>query len=174
VCTDGEPATTVVVPLLLSTGYHVRVDIPGAVRGRTDVVVARHLGPHALLTDALLDRLGELAPGDAVVLAAAGSRQPEAAAELAEAASLLASRLGAPVPVLTMGEPLAARLTELAAPGRRPIRVATYLLTEGQFVDALASAAPGHAEVAPPLGTHPAVVALVWLRYADAVGIPGR
>src|SRR5690242_20109424 len=57
---DATAATTVVVPLLLSTGYHVRQDIPAAVSGRAQVRVARHLGPHPLLADALADRLTDV------------------------------------------------------------------------------------------------------------------
>src|SRR4051812_42119016 len=37
-------ATAVVVPVLLSTGYHVRADIPAAVADHPSVRVARHLG----------------------------------------------------------------------------------------------------------------------------------
>jgi sirohydrochlorin ferrochelatase len=165
--------STVLVPLLLSTGFHVQTDIPAAVAGHRHVVVARHLGPHELLTDVLVDRLGEgLADSreaDAqTVLAASGSRRPEAATELAEAAELLATRIGAAVRVVTVGEPLADRFAAMAGAERRPLHVATYLLTEGRFVDAVAAAASGLGAVSPPLGVHPALVSLVWLRYGDA------
>src|SRR4051812_47031522 len=53
---DERP--TVVVPLLLSTGYHVQADIPSIVAPHLAVRVARHLGPHPLLVEALVDRLG--------------------------------------------------------------------------------------------------------------------
>src|SRR4051812_9619976 len=49
---DERP--TVVVPVLLSTGYHVQTDIPATTAARPNVRVARHLGPDALLVDALL------------------------------------------------------------------------------------------------------------------------
>jgi sirohydrochlorin ferrochelatase len=45
------------------------------------------------------------------------------------------------------------------------VRVATYLLAEGQFVTSLHEAASGLGTVAPPLGVHPALVRLVWERY---------
>ncbi len=172
--TDGSaPARpTVLVPLLLSTGYHVQTDIPSAVAGRAHVVIGRHLGPHELLTDVLADRLGDLRRDARVVLAAAGSARPEAAAELQRAAELLGSRLGRAVPVLTLSEPLAERFAEMAGTGHTPVQVATYLLTEGQFADTIAAAARGLADVAPPLGVHPALVSLVWLRYGDAVAAP--
>ena len=39
---DGD---VVVVPVLLSTGYHVRRDIPDVISKRADVRLARHSGP---------------------------------------------------------------------------------------------------------------------------------
>jgi sirohydrochlorin ferrochelatase len=159
----GLPGPVVLVPLLLSTGYHVQDDIPAAVANRPDVRLARHLGPHPLLTDALVDRLP--AGDGTVVLVGTGSSRPEAMPELAEAGALLADRVGQPVTVLTMADELRARLGELPPPRR----VATYLLAEGRFVDLLCGAASGIAAVAAPLGAHPALVRLVWTRYDEAV-----
>ena len=152
---------TVVVPLLLSTGYHVQTDIPAITAGRPNIRVARHLGPHQLLTDALVDRLGDV-PSDAdVVLVGAGSSRPAAAADLADAGQLLAARLDRGVRVLTLADDVRAEL----APG--PVRVATYLLTEGQFVSTLETALDGIGTVAPPIGVHPALVELIWQRYDE-------
>ncbi|MCQ7029814.1 CbiX/SirB N-terminal domain-containing protein, partial [Escherichia coli] len=71
---SGQAA--VVVPLLLSGGYHVHVDIAGAVAGSARTVAARPLGPDPRLVAVLHDRLLRAGadPGDpltAVVLAAA-------------------------------------------------------------------------------------------------------
>jgi sirohydrochlorin ferrochelatase len=162
---DATPS--VVVPLLLSTGYHVQADIPAAVAPFPATRVARHLGPHPLLVDVLADRLADRLtdPGEArVVLVGAGSRQAGAAAELAETGRLLGERLGVEVPVLTLAEDLRAAFAPLA-----PVRVATYLLAEGQFVDTLRTAAAGLGTVADPLGVHPALVRLVWARYDEAL-----
>jgi sirohydrochlorin ferrochelatase len=145
--------------LLLSTGYHVQTDIPAATAAFGQVRVARHLGPHRLLTDALVERLGPVAPGDQVVLVGAGSSRAEAAAELDEAGRLLAGRLRRPVRVLTVAD----AVREVLAPG--PVRVATYLLAEGKFVATLQAAVDGIGAAAPPIGVHPALVDLVWSRY---------
>ena len=159
---DATP--TVVVPVLLSTGFHVQTDIPAAVADRAHTVVARHLGPHRLLVDAVLDRLpGD--PGDATVLVGAGSSRDEARAELDATAALLAERLGGPVDVLTMADDLTGELQRRPS----PVRVATYLLAEGRFTETLEQAAAGIARVATPIGVHPALVELVWSRYDDAV-----
>ena len=45
------------VPLLLSGGYHVHVDIAGAVAGAPGAVAARPLGPDPRLVEVLHDRL---------------------------------------------------------------------------------------------------------------------
>jgi len=171
---DHRP--TVVVPLLLSTGYHVQTDIPAAVAPYPATRVARHLGPHDRLVTVLLDRLGPVPAGTRVALVGAGSRRVEARAELDETGRRLAALLGRDVTVLTMSDDLPARLRALAAEPAdeppadpTPLAVATYLLAEGQFVDTLHAAAEGLGRVAPPLGVHRDLVALVWDRYDEAL-----
>ena len=159
---DERP--TVVVPLLLSTGYHVQTDIPAAVAAHPHVRVARHLGPHPLLVDALVDRLSVEAPGGSVALVGAGSRRPEAALELAETGAMLGRRIGSDVQVLSLAQDVRAALERFP----RPVRVATYLLTEGQFVTSIQAAAEGLGTVAEPIGVHPALVQLAWQRYDEA------
>jgi sirohydrochlorin ferrochelatase len=140
----------------------VQSDIPAAVAPYPAVRTARHLGPHPLLVDALVDRLGPVADGERVVLAATGSSRPEARGELDETARLLGRELGREVEVCTLGEDPGDWLRQ-----RAPVAVATYLLTEGAFADKLAAAAAGSGRVAPPIGVHPALVELVWRRYDD-------
>ncbi|MGK5685052.1 CbiX/SirB N-terminal domain-containing protein [Actinoplanes sp. URMC 104] len=82
----------VVVPLLLSAGYHVRVDIAEAVAG-TGIPVTRPLGPDDVLLDSLLKHLP---PADAVVLAAAGSSDPAWRADVESVARLLSEKLEMP------------------------------------------------------------------------------
>ena len=108
-----DAGSAVVVPLLLSTGYHVRHDIAQAVAAVNasgedspvgTAVAAEPLGPHPLLVDILADRYaaaeaahGPFRPDDAVVLAAAGSSVAAAATAVEEVTSALAQRLGRPV-----------------------------------------------------------------------------
>lgn len=153
---------TVVVPLLLSAGYHVTTDIPAVVAGRAQVRVARHLGPDPAVIEALADRLTAAGGADApVFLAAIASSRSSARAEVDQAAGALAERLGRPVRVLGLGD-------DRPADAAGPYRVATYLLAEGGFVDRLRAAAADGAVVADPIGVHPAVVALVWSRYDES------
>ncbi|WP_199548984.1 sirohydrochlorin chelatase, partial [Streptomyces sp. N35] len=103
-------AEAVLVPLLLSRGFHVKHDLPAAARAAAlRTRIAEPLGEHPLLIEALYDRLVEAGwPGEqqmterirrssGVVLAAAGSRDPESAAGTRRIAGQLAERLGVPV-----------------------------------------------------------------------------
>jgi sirohydrochlorin ferrochelatase len=103
--------------------------------------------------------------GGSVALVGAGSSRPEAAAELAAMGDLLGRRLATQVRVLSLAEDVRAGLERLPA----PVRVATYLLAEGQFVTSLRAAADGIASVGEPLGVHPSLVELVWRRYDEAL-----
>jgi sirohydrochlorin ferrochelatase len=81
---EGEPA--VVVPLLLSVGYHVKVDIARAVKSRPGSTAAAPLGPDPRLAQLLDQRLREAGTtdNDVIVLAAAGSSNPNAAVSVEE------------------------------------------------------------------------------------------
>jgi sirohydrochlorin ferrochelatase len=154
----------VIVPLLLSTGYHVQSDIPAIASEWPDVVVAEHLGPDPLIVSALVDRLGD-APAAATVLVGVGSSRPQARPELETAALRLAERLDRPVTAITLFEDVRGLLAAQPAPAQ----VATYLLAEGEFHTRLLAAAEGLASVTDPIGAHPALVELVLRRYRDAL-----
>jgi sirohydrochlorin ferrochelatase len=164
---------TVVVPLLLSTGYHVQSDIPAVVGDRPGVRIAAHLGPDPLIISALADRLGAAAAPSttsamttaSTVLVGVGSSRPEARPELESAGRQLAERLGRPVVAMTLFENVRSVLT--AQP--RPVAVATYLLAEGEFYTRLCAAADGLAPAAAPIGAHPDLVRLVLARYRAAL-----
>ena len=158
----------IVVPLLLSAGYHVRTDIPAVVAGRPAVAVAPHLGPDPAILAAVQDRLAAVAPPApaGTLLAAIASSRSSARAEVDRAAAGLAERLGREVAVLPLGPDTAARLAELPA----PVEIATYLLAEGGFLATLRAAVAGRGVIADPIGVHPALVGLVWTRYDSVAG----
>lgn len=151
--------TAVVVPALLSTGYHVQQDIPAILVEHPAARVSAHLGPDRLLSRALRDRLPTHDTGT-VALVASGSRLPQAADDLAAAAADLAELIARPVRPYTLGADLPDQLRELDHPV-----VATYLLAEGFFFDRLNSYAAGIAPVAPVIGDHPEVARLILRRY---------
>jgi sirohydrochlorin ferrochelatase len=178
----GRPA--VVVPLLLSGGYHVHVDIAGAVAGADDAAAARPLGPDPRLVGVLYDRLVQAGadPGDpltAVVLAAAGSSDARSVADVENTADLLQRLWAAPV---TTGYGSAARPTvpEAVAAARRggaqKVVIAAYLLAPGHFHDKLTGA--GADAVTAPLLPDERIAAVLLDRYdvavadASAVGRP--
>ncbi len=165
---DLAGTDVVVVPLLLSAGYHVHTDIPSIVSGRPAVRVTAHLGPDRLVVSAVASRLREAGgdPAASVLLAAIGSTRPAARAEVSAAARLLADELSRPVDVLPLGPDVEAALERRS----KPVAVATYLLAEGGFLDALRSAVGSAGVVADPIGVHSALVTLVWARYGAACG----
>ncbi|MFJ9084910.1 sirohydrochlorin chelatase [Streptomyces sp. NPDC102384] len=178
---DLPAGRAVLVPLLLSRGHHVKHDLPRAAdtAGHLRTRVADPLGPHPLLVDALHDRLVEAGWPErstdrdrrraGVVLAAAGSRDPHAAADVRRMAALLADRLGVPVVpgyASATAPDVATAARSLAARGRDRIAVASYFTAPGRFATETAAAAPGIA--AAPLGTHPSLARLVLHRYDRA------
>ncbi|MFJ1603967.1 sirohydrochlorin chelatase [Streptomyces sp. NPDC088253] len=184
---DGKDGAdgAVLVPLLLSRGYHVKRDIPEAaaavpgLRAR----IAAPLGPHPLLVETLYARLVEAGwrtgMSDAarraagVVLAAAGSRDPESVIDTRRTAQLLAERLGVPVVpayASAAAPTVSAAVRALAARGRHRIAVASYFTAPGRFATECAAAAPWI--VAAPLGTHAAMARLILHRYDQAAATP--
>ena len=96
----------VVVPLLLSAGYHVFVDMARAVESSPQHVVAAALGPDRRLAAVMARRLAEaldaagapgLAPADRVLMVAAGSSDPRSRDDCELMARYLGAALGAPV-----------------------------------------------------------------------------
>ncbi|MFG1607565.1 sirohydrochlorin chelatase [Actinoplanes sp. NPDC049265] len=147
----------VIVPLLLSTGYHVRVDIAEAA-GTS--IVAPPLGPDPLLTEILADQAGR--DHDALILAAAGSSDPHWRAQV----DTVAADLGAHVAYAAQNQ-TADVVTALRRRGAERITVAAYLLAEGLFYRSLHVA--GADRVTPPLCHDPRLPALITQRYTHAV-----
>jgi sirohydrochlorin ferrochelatase len=157
----AEPGA-VVVPLLLSAGYHVRVDLP---EQAPDTIITAAVGPDERLSIALAQRLREAGyTGGDVVLAAAGSADPRSLDDVETAAELLASALGEPVVAayISAGEP---RLHDV-----RARNVSSYLLSPGVFADKVAEC--GAAVIAQPIGAHPVLAEIVVERYLSGRQAP--
>lgn len=167
---DG-PAT--LVPAFLASGYHVRADIPREIAdsGHRDVRVSRAIGPDPVLAGILGDRLTAAGwqPGDAVVLAAAGSSDRRALRDVQRAAVLLADRLQTRVDVgyIATATP---RIGDVVARVRRRtskrVFIASYLLAHGLFHTRLQQA--GADGVAEPIGVHPDLISLISSRFLAA------
>jgi sirohydrochlorin ferrochelatase len=194
--TIGADRDVTVLPLLLTAAYHSKADIPRmlartARTGGPRVSYGATLGPHPLLLDALERRLAEVLPisgpisgpipgpgtdpaGTAVVLAAAGSSDPEANATIARMAAQWRARSGwlAVRPAFaSAAEPSpAAAVTGLLRDGAPRVVVATYLLAPGLFADRIrhAALAAGAAAVSPALGACAEVADVMLDRFAQA------
>ena len=131
----------ILVPLLLSPGYHVHVDLAEAV-GRAaeagrDVRQSPTLGPDPRLAEILADRLPRLKGKDDVILAAAGSSDERANESCREMGRLLAAELDRPVGVGFLaggGAPLKDLVEESRSRSACPV-LANYLLAPGFFDD---------------------------------------
>jgi sirohydrochlorin ferrochelatase len=158
----------VLVPALLSSGHHVRRDVPRyiAASGHPAVTVTPALGPSSELSHVMLVRLLEAGwrRDDHVVMAAAGTRDRQAQREVEAAAAVLSALVGGRVSIAFAapcrdgsGYPSVPDVVAAARrSGARRVAVASYLLAEGLFQNRLRAA--GADVVAAPLGLHPAVI----------------
>ncbi|HEY5854365.1 MAG TPA: sirohydrochlorin chelatase [Aldersonia sp.] len=163
----------VVVPAFLASGYHVHSDVPREIEasGHREVAVTQPLGPDPTLAAIVHARLVDAGwrPGDAVVLAAAGSSDPRARDDVRRSAAMLATCTGTPVRigyVATGGPKVPDVVADLRAAGHRRVFIASYLLAHGLFQQRLHAA--GTDGVGAPIGDHPGVVELLVRRYHTA------
>ena len=166
------PGPSVVVPLLLGAAYHAGVDVPTAIAaaGGTSVQ-ADVLGPDPLLLDALERRLAEAGvvagdPSTALVLAAAGSTDPDAVGGVRSLARDWAGRgwWAVEAAFASAAAPtVEAAVAGLRARGAERVALAPYLLFPGLFADQVAAA--GADLTSGVLGDAPEVARLVLVRY---------
>jgi len=177
----GHRAVTV-VPLLLTSAYHGRIDIPAAIaaaRSAVDVTVTDVLGPHPLLLAGVRRRLHQAVPDfDGLVLVAAGTRDPAARSTVDDAAADLGAFYRVPArAAFGSASPVtgAVAVEALRAAGCRRIAVASYFLACGRLYDAVTASAIGAGALAPaarPLGDVAELAQLVLARAtADQLAI---
>ncbi|GAB2921761.1 sirohydrochlorin chelatase [Streptomyces mayteni] len=178
----------VAVPLLATRAFHAKADIPAVLResrrrlpGMT-IQQADVLGPDPLLLAALERRLAAVGvhPADradtGVVLASAGSSDPEAIAVFAETAREWRRTGGwcAVRPAFASGSrpTTADAVRALRAVGVRRVAVAPCVIAPGRLPDRILAGAreAGADAVAAPLGAAPELAELLLARHASAVG----
>ncbi len=165
VMVEAEVAT-VVVPLLLSTGFHMRTDLPEALeKASVPVTLGAPLGPDPLLAQAQVARLLEAGAvaGQRVVLVAAGSSDEDATCDQMAAVSLLSRAWNGPVELATLSGH-GTRPAEVVRPGDA---VSPYLLSPGFFHDRVRRESPEGVVVADVIGAHELVVDLVVQRAQE-------
>ncbi|MER6091199.1 sirohydrochlorin chelatase [Streptomyces bluensis] len=173
----------VALPLLLTRAFHAKADIPAVLRDaptRLRIRQAEVLGPSPLLLAALERRLYEagLPPADksstGVVLASAGSTDPEAIAVIADIArewrhtGWCAVRPAFASASLPRTEEA---VRELRALGCARVAVAPYVLAPGFLPDRIARGAAGADVLSDVLGSAPEVARVLLERY-DAARLP--
>jgi sirohydrochlorin cobaltochelatase len=213
---EAGATRVVAVPLLLLGAGHLKDDGPGALaRARlshpdTTFTYGRELGVHPLVLSTVEDRIREVSfpgsasgawpegPHDAVVVVGRGSTDPDANADLAKAARLLADGRGlaagssppaGAAPALGLVEPafvslarpgVAEALDRCHALGARRIAVVPYFLFTGLLVDRIGEMArawaAGNPDTEVAVGSHMGIderlVELAWSRYDEALGAP--
>lgn len=168
----SQDDTAVVVPVLLSAGYHTRVDIARAVAPYSGRAVATPaLGPHDLLALVLESRLAVAGAsgGDAVVLAAAGSSDPAAAVAVSEMTRLLERCILSPVTIAFAAgaEPrIPDAVVAARTAGAERVIAASYVLAPGHFHDVIGRS--GADIVTEPLAPDMRIAALIVERYRAA------
>ena len=171
----GRPA--IVVPAFLSRGYHVRADLPAhvAASGHPNVIVTPALGPSGQIARIISDQLVQCGwrPNDSVILAAAGTSDAHALADLHTTATLLSALTGSRVSLgfaATTDPQLREAVARVRPHARRSggrVVLASYLLADGLFQERLHSC--GADLVSRPLGTHPGLARLIANRFRRAI-----
>lgn len=164
----------VVVPYFLTSGYHVRYDVPQAVAAAPGAVRTPALGKSPEVVDALRQRLAEaVGQGpqvDAILLGAAGSSDAGARQEVHCLAALLAAATGTRAAAGFLSGPgptTYQSLQSLRRDGAQRVAAVSLLLAPGVFYDKLGRV--GADLTTAPLGPHPALVDLVVRRYRDVL-----
>ncbi|GGT98571.1 sirohydrochlorin chelatase [Streptomyces lateritius] len=170
----------VALPLLLTRAFHAKADIPAVLRQAPpslNVRQAEVLGPSPLLVAAVERRLYEagLMPGDrsatGVVLASAGSTDPEAIAVIAETARELRRTGWCSVRPAFASASLPRTedaVRALRADGVRRVAVAPYVIAPGRLPDRIAAGAAEADVLADVLGPSPELARLLITRYEEA------
>ncbi len=163
---EKVPTSSVVVPLILSRGFHIFSDIQGNC-SRYSIKSTPPLGPDPILSEVIVERLMEAgAPlGTPVVLAAAGSSCREGTEDVEAAALDLSHKLrvrvevgylnGSGNSIIEASQRLRSEFGEFA--------IAPYLLSPGNFI-ALANSVEAR-WIASPLGSDRKIARLILRRY---------
>jgi sirohydrochlorin ferrochelatase len=178
-------AEIVVAPLLLTTAYHARVDVPDVVRAAADrhrdrglaIRVVDVVGTDPSLLSILDERLREalresrVRELDALVLAAAGSSDALANATIARLARLWGNRHHLPTSVAfasaappSTGE----AVRDWRRQGRRHVAVGSLFIAPGKLPDRAEELAleAGAVAVSRPLGAHDELGRVILARYS--------
>jgi sirohydrochlorin cobaltochelatase len=185
---NGREKRIIAVPLMLVAAGHAKGDIPASLarersrHERLSFGYGRPLGPHPTVLTLLRERLAELDadPGTLVLLVGRGSTDPDANAEVARAARLLAettSLAGVEYAFVSLASPgVPAGLDRCRLLGAKRIVVLPYFLFTGVLPRRVAAQAASWAvdsdvrvDTAEVIGDCDGLASLVVERYEEAV-----
>jgi sirohydrochlorin ferrochelatase len=168
----------VVVPMLLASAYHARIDLPAAIdASRAMVQQAEVLGEDPALVTVLGQRLAEAGVSAdqrdlGVIVVAVGSSHQQANADTATLEHALTARTrwaGVEVAFATGPDPTVAEAAvRLRSSGARRLIVAPWFLAPGRITDRVAKCAAALGiPMAEPLGSHNLVAATLLDRFDE-------
>lgn len=184
--TAGGARQIAAVPLMLVAAGHVKGDVPASLARERDrhgvrIAYGRPLGPHPTVLALLRERLAALNPAEdmTVLLVGRGSTDPDANAEVARAARLLAETTpvaGVEYAFVSLAAPaVPAGLDRCRALGARRVAVLPYFLFTGVLPRRVVAQAAAWAaqtglpvDVAEVIGDCDGLADLVLERYAEA------
>ncbi|GFG84469.1 sirohydrochlorin chelatase [Mycolicibacter algericus] len=169
----------IVVPFLLASAYHARIDIPGMIEESGAAVrVAPTLGEDRRLVQVLGERLtsagaSRFDPQLGVVAVAVGSSDAAANAGTARVADRLSRGTrwaGVEMAFATMAASVPQAVERLQARGAERLMIAPWFLAHGKITDGIAEYARREGiPMAEPLGAHRLVAATVLDRVETAL-----
>lgn len=175
----------IVVPLLMTAGYHVDVDLPQVIGDRAGIIVSPVFTDTADLVTIAAHRLAQVEAGaetadDPVVLLGAGSSVDKACQQVKLVAASLSAKTGRRVhhAFLSAAEPPAGDVVRsaLADNPAGGVTVLPLLLAPGYFLSLAAELAdldPTKVRIADPLGPDPLLVDSVLANYRAATAAGG-
>jgi sirohydrochlorin ferrochelatase len=174
------PTGAVVVPLLLASAYHARVDIPGLIaESGADVRQADVLGEDTRLVQVMRERLAAIGvsrfdAGLGVVVVGVGSSHPAANERTAALATAVAegTRWAGVQVAFATGPDLSVpeAVERLRARGADRLAIAPWFLAHGRITDRVTDFAGGAGiPMAEPLGPHRLVAATVLDRFEEVL-----
>lgn len=162
--------SSVVVPLILSRGFHVFSDIQVNC-SRISIRSTPPLGPDPVLSEVIMERLVEagIPLFTPLLLAAAGSSCREGAEDVESAAQDLSHKLDVPVEIgyLNGRGNSANKAAQKLRSEFGEFAIAPYLLSPGNFIS-LANLVEAR-WIASPLGSHRKIAKLILMRYDHAL-----
>lgn len=167
---DLQTSEPVVVPLLLSRGFHLENDVEPVAKS-ANAIVSDPLGPELELIDIMVNELSSATSlrDSPVIFVSAGTKDKDGQADIDLSRTLLEDRLGVEVIAAYSGGsgPSADEVASTLRSSGAEFSICAYLLGRGRFYSSLMKL--GAKSVTLPLGSYRSVARLILKRYDQAM-----